>query len=64
MLGTPLLSRFVVLNAAYEVLKDPDTRKKYDRMGKKGLEESEKRGGGGGNGGYQDYGYPSLGLNS
>lgn len=34
--------KFVEINKIYETLKDPDTRKKYDRLGKRGFEDDEK----------------------
>lgn len=42
--------KFKEINAAYEVLSDPETRQKYDKYGLEGLEQ----GGGGGAGGAED----------
>ncbi|XP_014218368.1 dnaJ homolog subfamily C member 10-like [Copidosoma floridanum] len=36
--------KFVKLTTAYEVLKDPDTRKKYDLYGEEGLDDSKRHG--------------------
>lgn len=33
------------VNRAYEVLKDEDLRKKYDKYGEKGLDEQQQQGG-------------------
>uniref|UniRef100_A0A5F8G5E1 DnaJ homolog subfamily C member 10 n=1 Tax=Monodelphis domestica TaxID=13616 RepID=A0A5F8G5E1_MONDO len=35
---------FLKINRAYEVLKDEDLRKKYDKYGEKGLEDNQERG--------------------
>ncbi|OXU22293.1 hypothetical protein TSAR_009361 [Trichomalopsis sarcophagae] len=35
--------RFIKLTTAYEVLKDPDLRKKYDLYGEEGLDDSKRR---------------------
>lgn len=40
-------TKFREISEAYDVLVDEDKRRKYDRFGKKGLEESPSRGGGG-----------------
>lgn len=37
-------SKFVKINRAYEVLKDDDLRKKYDKYGEKGLEDEQHGG--------------------
>ncbi|KAF3843681.1 hypothetical protein F7725_002530 [Dissostichus mawsoni] len=37
--------RFLEVNRAYEVLKDADLRKKYDKYGEKGLDEQQQGGG-------------------
>ncbi|KAM9305040.1 dnaJ homolog subfamily C member 10 [Gastrophryne carolinensis] len=37
--------RFLKINRAYEVLKDEDLRKKYDKYGEKGLEDQQSGGG-------------------
>ncbi len=34
---------FLKINAAYEVLKDAETRKKYDQYGEEGLKEQEQQ---------------------
>ncbi|KAM6945919.1 dnaJ homolog subfamily C member 10 [Aplochiton taeniatus] len=44
--------RFVEINRAYEVLKDDDLRKKYDKYGEKGLDEQQ-----GGGGRYESWNY-------
>lgn len=36
--------KFVKVNRAYEVLKDEDLRKKYDKYGEKGLDEQQQGG--------------------
>ncbi|XP_058802167.1 dnaJ homolog subfamily C member 10-like [Phymastichus coffea] len=36
-------AKFIKLTTAYEVLKDPDLRKKYDLYGEEGLDESKRR---------------------
>ena len=35
--------KFIKLTTAYEVLKDPDLRKKYDLYGEEGLDDSKGR---------------------
>jgi len=40
--------KFKEINAAYEILSDPETRAKYDKYGLEGLEEGGGPGGGGG----------------
>lgn len=35
---------FLKINRAYEVLKDEDLRKKYDKYGEKGLDDSQQGG--------------------
>lgn len=35
---------FLKINRAYEVLKDEDLRKKYDKYGEKGLEDNQQGG--------------------
>lgn len=37
--------KFLKVNRAYEVLKDEDLRKKYDKYGEKGLDEQQQQGG-------------------
>ncbi|XP_077304256.1 dnaJ homolog subfamily C member 10 [Lithobates pipiens] len=37
--------KFLKINRAYEVLKDEDLRKKYDKYGEKGLEDQQQQGG-------------------
>ncbi|XP_034550404.1 dnaJ homolog subfamily C member 10 [Notolabrus celidotus] len=37
--------KFLQVNRAYEVLKDEDLRKKYDKYGEKGLDEQQQQGG-------------------
>ena len=36
-------NKFVLINRAYEVLKDEDLRKKYDRFGEEGLKEQKQQ---------------------
>ncbi|NP_001084933.1 dnaJ homolog subfamily C member 10 precursor [Xenopus laevis] len=44
-------NKFLKINRAYEVLKDEDLRKKYDKYGEKGLDEQNQ------GGGYQSWSY-------